>query len=172
MNYQQERFLQKLQGPKLPERKQYSIPKKSAKRAALEKAEKEVHITQSTTGKPREGDLQQWFKDRRKDMTGTCRCGCGNSTTKDDDKKYKHSCCHIFPKAIFKSVAINPVNFIELSFWDGCHTNFDNMGVDQWPNLECWDEIKHKVQQLAPLLTPAERATKFFQQLNYQVCHL
>lgn len=171
MNYLEQRRLQKLAGPKLPERKQYTIPKKSAKRIALEKSEKELHKAQGTS--EQDAELDDWFKARRKELTGTCSCGCGNSTTKNDDQKYKFSICHILPKAKFKSVATHPLNYLELSFWDGCHTNMDNRSMELWPNMECWQTIVERVAAIETQLTDAERRTKFYQQLkNLVQCHL
>lgn len=169
MSYLEQRRLQKLAGPKLPERKQYTIPKKSAKRVALEKAERVANQPSDNN----DAELEQWFKDRRKELTGTCMCGCGQTTTKADDKFYKHSICHILPKAKFKSVATHKLNYIELSFWDGCHSNMDNRSMELWPNMECWPLIVERVQQMEQQLTDAEKRSKFFTQLKSLIqCHL
>jgi len=145
---------------KLPkEKKQYRIPKKSAKKIKRESEEKELRGGDDTL-------MEQWFKARRKQMTGTCSCGCAKPSQKKDDTFFRHSCCHIFPKAKFESIMYHPLNFIELAFWSGCHTTFDDAGMDKWPNTACWDDIKEKFHILAPLLTDEERATKFYTKLE------
>lgn len=117
--------------------------------------------------RPLDERLDEWFVDRRKEMVGTCQCGCGRKSSKKEDDNYRSSICHIFPKRknMFPSVACHPLNWVELNFWDGCHTTFDTMGVDRWPNLACWDDIKAKVIAMDPYLTEEERSKKFYQQL-------
>jgi hypothetical protein len=39
------------------------------------------------------------------------------------------------------------------------------MGVDRWPNLAAWDDIKAKVIAMDPYLTQEERGKKFYTQL-------
>lgn len=38
--------------------------------------------------------------------------------------------------------------------------------MDRWPGMADWDDIKTKFHELAPLLTDAERATKFYSTLE------
>lgn len=110
--------------------------------------------------------LKQWFEDRRKELTGMCQCGCGEPSSKNDDKYFRHSCCHIFPKKTFLSIATHPLNCIERAFWGGCHTNLDEQSMDRWPNMADWQNIKQRFFVLVPLLTNAEKATKFYTQLE------
>lgn len=111
-------------------------------------------------------DLQQWFASRRREMTGKCACGCNKASSKDDNRYFKHCIAHLFPKAKFKSVATNPLNWVERAFFGGCHTNFDEQGMDKWVNMADWGDIKDKFYELAPELTDEERATKFYSQLE------
>ncbi|MBP6694995.1 MAG: hypothetical protein KA161_07690 [Saprospiraceae bacterium] len=106
--------------------------------------------------------LDLWFMLVRRKLTGTCQCGCGKPSSKNDDKYYKHSCCHLFPKRIFKSIATHPKNYIERAFWGGCHTNLDEQGIDKWPFMADWEHIKELFHELAPLLTDEERTSKFY----------
>lgn len=77
-------------------------------------------------------DLNQWYKRQRKYMTGKC-CNCNNPSSKDNEKYWRWSIAHVFPKNIFKSVATNDENWIELCI--ECHTLFDS-------NLETASEMK------------------------------
>lgn len=111
-------------------------------------------------------DLEKWFKARRKEMTGKCKCGCNNKSSKWDDKYFRYSAAHLFPKSKFKSVRTHPLNWIERSFFSGCHTNLDNQSLDKWVTLADWEDIKNKFYELAPLLTEEERTTKFYSHLE------
>ena len=101
-------------------------------------------------------DLDVWFGDRRKELTGFCQCGCGERSSKGDDKNFKASICHIYPKRHFKSVKCHPLNYIEMAFWGGCHTNMDNQGYDRWPNMACWEVIKIRIIAIFPAVSPKE----------------
>lgn len=116
-------------------------------------------------------ELDRWFKSTRNKLTGTCQCGCGKPSSKYDDKYFKHSCSHVFPKAKFGSIKTHPRNFVERAFWGGCHTNMDEQSMDKWVGFTDWENIKEIFHELAPLLTDEERATKFyahFEKLIYQ----
>lgn len=99
---------------------------------------------------------EAWFQSRRNEMTGFCQCGCGKMSSKDSDKYFRFSACHILPQRNFPSIQFHPLNFIEMAFWGGCHTNFDEQGSDKWPELACWEEIKEKFLILYPLTKPEE----------------
>lgn len=141
------------------EKKIYTIPKKSAKRKAKEAQEKQDRNGDDTL-------KQKWFKARRKQMVGTCQCGCAEKSSKSDDQYFHCSICHIFPQRDFPSVMYHPLNWVERRFWGGCHTNMDEQSMDKWPAMADWDDIVAKFHELAPLLTDEERATKFYTKLE------
>lgn len=145
---------------KLPKvKKAYVIPKVSKKKAAKIAEEKKIRGTDDTL-------MEQWFKARRKELTGVCQCGCAQKSQKNDDTFFRGSCCHIFPKAIFESVMYHPLNCVERAMFGGCHHNMDNNGIDKWPAMADWEDIKERFYVLAPLLTDEERATKFYSKLE------
>lgn len=144
-------------------KKVYKLAKKSKKKLAQEAEEKRLRKDDDTL-------MEKWFKARRKELTGTCQCGCGKPSQKKDDTYFRGSCCHIFPKTTFESVMYHPLNCVERAMFGGCHHNMDNQGLDKWPGFADWDDIKERFHILAPLLTDEERATKFYkilQQLIY-----
>lgn len=147
-----------LDGRPLPKKKIYSIPKISKKRK--EKMREQGKLLSE------EDSMNLFFEKQRPKMTGVCQCGCGEPSQKNDDLYYKHSICHIFPKAIFESVRTHHLNWVERRFWEGHHTNFDEQGMDKWPQMADWDDIKEKFYELSPLLTRQERKTKFYQALE------
>jgi len=140
----------------LPKPKKYKpIAKKSAKKLKQEAEEKKLRGDDDTL-------MEQWFKARRKELTGTCQCGCGKPSQKKDDTFFRGSCCHIFPKAIFESVMYHPLNCVERAMFGGCHHNLDNQGIERWPAMADFDDIKERFHVLAPLLTDGERSNKFY----------
>lgn len=141
------------------EKKIYRIPKKSAKKIKLEAAEKELRGHNDTL-------KEQWFKARRKELTGLCQCGCSQKSQKEDDTFFRGSICHVFPKKDFESVMYHPLNFVERAMIGGCHSNMDNNGLDKWPMFADWEDIKERFHVLAPLLTDQERALKFYSKLE------
>jgi len=138
-------------GPKPPK----PIAKVSAKKKQLNRA-----------AKPEKEALDDWFDATRKSLTGTCQCGCGAKSQKNDEMYYKCSCCHILPKRIFKSVMLHPVNFVERAFFGGCHSVMDDTSMDNWPYMADWDDICVKFTIMEPYLTNEEKATKFYSQLK------
>lgn len=103
-----------------------------------------------------DNELETWFKDRRKELTGVCQ-NCGGKTCKDDDKFYKFSIAHILVKSRFKSVRTHKDNFIELCFWgNSCHSTMDNKSSELWAQMTCFEEIKRKFGILKPLLLESE----------------
>jgi len=134
--------------------------KKISDKKAAEIKEAKVVVGEDETLK------EKWFKNRRGEMVGICQCGCAKPSSKNDDKNFRSSCCHIFPKRLFPSVQFHKLNCVERNFWDGCHSNMDNRSMDLWVNFADWDDIKEKFHNLAPLLTEEERATKFYTHLE------
>lgn len=101
-------------------------------------------------------ELDKWFKDRRKEMTGRCK-HCGAQSCRDDEKYFKYSIAHIFPKAYFPSVATHPDNWIELCFWNNnCHGNMDDKMLDLI-DMNCFSEIIEKAVKIYPSISKEER---------------
>lgn len=98
------------------------------------------------------GKLDKWFKERRKEMVGCC-IECGKTTSKNNDKYYKWSVCHIVPKSLIKSVATNEYNWIELC--QQHHQEFDNT-FDKAAAMMCFGEAKMKFQIFKNLIPPEE----------------
>ena len=147
-----------------PEKK--PMRRKSEKKLAQEAEEKKLVSSDGDTLK------EQWFKARRKEMTGFCACGCAEPSQKKDNLYFRHSAAHIFPKGDFKSVEYHRVNWVERRFWAGqsgtsaCHSIMDDTSMDRWPNMEDWQDIKAKFWILSHLLTAQEKATKFYTRLE------
>lgn len=147
---------------KKPPKEKKSMKRESDKRKA-ENASAKKALGEDDTFK------EKWFKARRKEMVGTCQCGCGQPSHKHDDMNFRGSAAHIFPKSEkdgFPSVALHPLNWVERRQFGGCHDNMDNGGLDKWPNMADWEDIKEKFYVLAPLLTDEERTKKFYTRLE------
>lgn len=132
----------------------HHIAKKSEKRKAKEK---------ELAG---DVSMQRWFEERRPELVGTCQCGCAEPSQKNDDQYYKHSICHLFPKAKFESIYNHPLNYVERAFWGGCHSVMDDTSLDRWPAMADWLDIREKFFVLEPLLSREEKATKFYKALK------
>lgn len=121
-------------------------------KANKNKLSRELHIEQN---KVSGAELQRWFEDRQKEMTGVCK-HCGGKTQKIA-ANFRNSIAHILPKAYFKSVATHPDNWIELCFYgNSCHTNLDNMSLDIM-ELNCFDEVIQKFVAMYPSIAINER---------------
>lgn len=143
---------------------------RNARNLASRKAHSQINQQEGSDSQMKE----LWFAAIRQKLTGTCQCGCGNPSSKDDyigvdgkkESHFRSSCCHIFPKSDFHSIKYHPLNYVERAFWGGCHTNMDNKSMDRWVGMSDWDDIKAKFYILAPLLTKEEQATKFYSHLE------
>lgn len=137
------------------EKKIYRLNKispKTLERKAKEATEIEAGKEMTSGG----AELKRWFEDRRKELTGRC-AHCGGRSCKESDQYWKFSIAHILPKAIFKSVATDPKNFIELCFFgNSCHTNLDNKILDIM-DLNCFDTVIERFVAMYPAIDPKER---------------
>lgn len=157
MSYLDERRKHIEAGRPLPEKEKKYLRKISPKRQAKLDEQKESGTDQAR---------DKFYESMRKKMVGVCQCGCGQKSQKSDDTFFRHCICHIFPKKIFKSIETHPLVWVERTFWGGHHTNLDEQGMDKWPAMADWDDIKEKFHVLSELLTDAERATKFYNNLS------
>lgn len=134
--------------------------KKSRNNKAAERRNKKLRAKVKKLHSPENDEAvlkQIWFTERRKEMTGICSCGCGKPSSKNDDNNFRSSACHILPQRHFASVRWHPLNFIEMAFWGGCHTNMDDQGSDRWDKLACWPEIVRKFKIIYPKTYRLER---------------
>jgi hypothetical protein len=146
--------------PRLPTRKEKKPLRKVSPQRAKEMAMEKERLGGDDTMK------EKWFQARRKEMIGTCQCGCGQPSQKKDDMYFRHSAAHIFPQRLFPSIQFHKLNWVERRFWGGCHSVMDDTSMDKWPNFADFDDIKEKFHALSPLLTDTERKTKFYRHLE------
>lgn len=148
-------------------------PEKKPMRRMSEKTKAKLEEEKKLVSSDGDTFLERWFKARREEMVGTCQCGCGEQSQKEDPKYFRHSAAHIFPKSLFESVKYHPLNWVERRFWAGyytdssaCHSIMDETGLDRWTGMADWEDIKAKFFILAPLLTPEEKRTNFYKTLE------
>lgn len=139
---------------------------KIKKQAERQKARNSVSRTQSSLRKLAKSEpeikvgkdyaeLDRWFKEIQKTMTGRCMNCQGK--TEAHTKHFKNSIAHILPKAYFKSVATHPDNYLELCFYgNSCHTNFDNKMIDII-DLHCFDTVIQKFAKIYPHIAQEEK---------------
>jgi len=122
------------------------IPKKSAKKIAADKLEKEARGNEDSP-------LDLWFEEMRQWLNGKC-VFCGGRTTWKNEDMWRIAIAHLLPKSKFKSVAMHNDNWTELC-WD-CHTNFDNKMLSL-TDLNCFESVVQKFAILYPLMTREEK---------------
>lgn len=152
MGYMEERMLRKNKlAPPLSFKKEKKPLKKISDKKAAEMKEAKVINSDS--------ELDKWFEERRKEMTGIC-ANCGGKTGKEDDKFYRHSIAHILPKrdSMFPSVATVNYNWVELCFWgNSCHSKYDS-SWESAAKMRIWPFVIHNVNILYPRLKSEEKA--------------
>lgn len=115
-------------------------------------------LVEPVSGQNRKLAIDKWFNDRRYEMSGTCVCGCGQKSSKGENRYFKHSIAHVLGKAKFPSIATHPVNFIELAFWGGCHSTFDDKGYAycKETNPKLWAIVVQRFKVLFPCIAENE----------------
>jgi len=139
-------------------RKKAAIKTKNARKAAALKLKK---IKREDTP---EGNIKEnWFSERRKEMTGVCLF-CGGKTEWDNDKTFRNSIAHLLEKKDnfggFPSVAYHPDNWLELCYYNNsCHDNFDRHMItwDMLRDSAEWEFIVSKFKKIEPFIAIAER---------------
>lgn len=128
-------------------KKIYRLPKKSKKKLAQEVAEKTARNGEDT-------ELQKWYKERQKQLTGKClRCG-----TRYNYKNLSYAIAataHVLAKRpeMFPSVALHKDNYLELGATCGCHNWFDNMA--SWEEIalsNIWPFVLEKFRLIEPFI--------------------
>jgi len=140
---------------KVGARKDFLRKQQNRRKAIAVKLRADNREKDETTG---ETYKELWFKARRIEMTGKCVCGCGLSSCKNDDKYFRFSCAHVLAKSKFESIALHPENCVELSYWNGCHSDFDNKGYE-WVKIwkpKLWAIVVEKFKILYPFIDKKE----------------
>ena len=139
---------------KVGARKDFLRKQKNTRNSIRAKLRSEIVEKDIDTG---ETLKEVWFAARRKEMTGFCFC-CGKPSSKNDNKYFRFSIAHVLPKSLFESVMFHPENAIELSYWEGCHSNMDNKGYE-WVKIwkpKLWAEVVRKFHILYPFIDKSE----------------
>ena len=147
MGYLEERLLRKTgQMPPLPTRKERKpIPKKSAKKIAEEKKEREQRGGEDT-------ELVKWYKRQMKFMNV-----CEETGMKVETHIYRYaimSICHLLPKSTCPSVATHPLNRVFLL--PDLHAKFDSLSWEEKETWSCWPVIKERLILMHPSVAPEE----------------
>jgi len=136
-NYQKELLRLKQFGRSVQPKKRYSIPKKSQKKIAAEKAEKEARGDNDT-------ELQRWFKSKIKISSGHCaECGC--KVEKNVFQYAVMTVAHLLPKRdnCCPSVKTHPLNFIILC--PNHHDMFDRASWEEKELMGCWNTVRDRL---------------------------
>lgn len=150
LSYLEKRQAQIFAGRPLKDKKIYSIPKISEKRKAKLAQEKELRGDGDS-------EKQKWFKSRIKQMSGHC-AETGLATETRIYRYAINSICHILSQQHCKSVALHPLNWIELD--PGFHVKFDAMSWEEREKLGCWPVIMERLIMVYPDIIESEK--RFF----------
>lgn len=124
---------------------------------------KKAQLAEEKKSREEGGDpsLEQWFQDRRMEMTGKCFF-CGGKTEKWNDELFRASLHHLFEKNnnAFPSVKTHPDNCIEVCHYgNSCHSNLHN-GTITWELLidsAEWPVLLEKIRKIVPYILERER---------------
>lgn len=150
-------------GRPLPPKKTYYLNRVSPKRQAKLDAQKEANS---------DSEMDLFFKEMRKRMTGKCLF-CGGKTEKRNDEMFRCSIAHLLPKRPvnqggFPSVGTNEDNWIELCYYgNSCHNQFDN-GMITWDFIKDskeWEIIREKLLIVLVQVAPEEKKHKLYSKL-------
>lgn len=108
-----------------------------------------------------DSELDRWFEDRRREMTGRCVL-CNGGSEKGNDETYRRSIHHLLDKkpSLFPSVSCHPDNWLELCFYgNSCHTNIHNrtITVELLADSAEWKLIADKFKKIYPFIAEGER---------------
>jgi hypothetical protein len=132
-------------------KKTYAIPKVSKKKKAENNGQRFVV----------DAELEKFYDDARVEMLNDCDCGCGNKTNKHNDKLFRWSICHIFPKRanMYPSIAKHPLNWVELASYGDCHNTFDGASGYEWAKTKpfLWRKIIERSKILYQVMNEREK---------------
>lgn len=138
-------------------------PKKSYEGLKPMSEKKKLQLAEGKKAREKGGDpsLEQWFQERRIEMTGKCFF-CGGKTEKWNDELFRASLHHLFEKNnnAFPSVKTHPDNYIEVCHYgNSCHSNLHN-GTITWELIidsAEWPVILEKIRKIVPYIAQNER---------------
>lgn len=99
-------------------------------------------------------ELNKWFE-----YVGTvikANPNCWNCGEWIPDKYYRHASAHIFPKALFPSVATHPINFLILGAGCGCHHEFDS-SIEKACKMQVWKKSVSRFKEFEDKITETHK---------------
>lgn len=139
--------------PPAEKKKPKAIPKKSAKKLAREKEEKEALGGKMT-------DQQAWYDHIMKTENPVCWETGRDIDTRPPKKgsinAWHASIAHILPKKQFKSVATHPLNYLILSWFGGVHAKWDASWTSA-KTMKVWNIAMDRVAQIYPDIADSEK---------------
>lgn len=156
MSTQNDDILSRLQRARTSKpKKVYEGPKAMSDKKKAEIAEEKKALEEG--GDP---TVEQWFQERRMEMTGKCFF-CGGKTEKWNDELFRASLHHLFEKNdnAFQSVKTHPDNCIEVCHYgNSCHSNLHNGNITWEIMIDSaeWPIILEKVRRIVPYIASIE----------------
>lgn len=95
-------------------------------------------------------ELNVWFAKIAKEVIAP-NPYCMECKTFIPEKFYRHATAHIFEKAIFRSVATHPLNYLILGAGCGCHDKTGDW--EKFSEMKIWTLAFKRIQIIYPLIT-------------------
>lgn len=104
-------------------------------------------------------ELDRWFAYVATVIKSNPHCwGCGEFIP---EQYYRHASAHIFPKALFPSIATHPLNFLVLSAGCGCHSEFDS-SIEKAANMRVWGMAVDRFKKFESQITETHKYLDLF----------
>ncbi len=121
--------------------------------AALKSLPQNKELVQNKT------ELDRWFAYVATIIKANPHCwNCGEFIP---EQYYRHASAHIFPKAHFLSVSVNPLNFLVLGAGCGCHSKFDS-SIDKAANMKVWGMAVNRFKSFENNITETHKYLDLF----------
>lgn len=146
-------------------RKIYQIPKRSAKKIAMDKLDRETIIVKSRPSKTKPTDAQVvfrkadelrrerlniWFKQIMMKHFSSYGGNCMECSLHIPLEYARHATAHLLAKKLFHSVETHPLNYLILGAGCGCHQKTDRL--DTFVQMNVWREAARRIKIMLPLL--------------------
>lgn len=136
----------------------------SNKAQGLAKNSRSIHDYQDDVTDPqialKRADLEQWFDNIARQIRNSPFCW--ECKAYISERYYRHATAHIFPKAIFESVATHPMNYLILGAACGCHDKTHRL--DTFSDMKVFGEACRRFKLFEKSITEKHKYLNTFKQ--------
>ncbi len=130
-------------------KKRIALANEAPKVRKIATTEQDTELAKRVVAKHNE--LEIWFETiRKRHSKGGTGCNCSECGNWIPDQYMRHATAHLLPKKIFKSQAVNEINYLILGAGCGCHQKTDRL--DTFVKMKVWPEAARRIKIMMPLL--------------------